>query len=745
VGKTRLALRIAEEARSAFPDGVVFVPLAPLHDASEVAGVLADALGVHEASEATRLQHLTAVLHGRRLLLVLDNFEQVVDAAPELVELLLHCPALKVLVTSRAPLRVSGEHEYRVPPLDVPDSAEESDVDALWRSPAVRLFVIRAQTAIAGFELTTANATAISAICRRLDGLPLALELAASRVKFLPPHALLERLGRGLSVLAGGPRDVPARQQTMRAAVAWSYDLLDDADRRLFRRMAVFAGGGTLDAIEAVCAEPGGSSDPELGGIVALLDSSLLVRETSADTGADVRYRMLEPIRDFARERLDASGELHDAQRRHADYYRALAASGGPHLTRPDQMLWLKRLVADEFNLRAAVRAILDSADNVTAIELLWTLWRFWRIRGQLRRARAWAVRALADSGEALPLLHHGRALLLVGMAWSERDLPTSRAALEEGLVYCRQAGDIRGQALACLMLGLMATSERDGTQARLWLEESLRLSRTAGEVWAVAFAATHLGVLPLLRGEYAEAGRWFEEGLAAARASGDRVSVHQALYYLGLLALRQDGADRAAEHFGAGLAIAGELEDRLNAGYFLKGLAEVAERCGLSLEAARLLGADEAIREATGAPRLGYTLEQTWYERTLANARAALGDAAFEEAWTQGRSWSFESAVSAALAITEACAARSIHTVSAVTVPGGEILTARELEVLRLMAAGLSNTAIAERLYIGVGTVKTHVNHIFSKLAVASRTQAVARAHALNLLANEHALRRPG
>ena len=661
VGKTRLALAVAERAAADFPDGLAFVPLAPLRDPGEVPGAITAALGARAAAGASPLRHLTAALRDKRLLLVLDNCEHVVDAAPAVTELLVSCPYLKVLATSRVPLRVRGEQGYQVPPLWLPHRRDIGDIPALLRSPAVQLFVARAQAALPEFEVTLSNNGAVAAICARLEGLPLALELAAARVALLPPPVLLARLERGLGVLTGGARDLPDRQRTMRDAIAWSHDLLDPAERALFRCLAVFVGSATLDAVEAVCGGEDDAADDVLGRLAVLLDNNLLAREVrdGEDDAGEPRVRMLEPIRGFALEQLAASGELAALQRRHAVYYHALAVAAGPHLTRPEQVGWLGRLEREQYNLRAAVRALLGMDEAEAAAGLVWALWRYWRLSGQQREARRWAEEALTGgtpSGSgALSPQRRAQALVFVGMAAQyEGDNLAARAALEEGLRLCRMTGEGGDLALALLFLGHLALSERDTPRAQARLEESLRLFHTLGEEWGASFALTHLGILPLLRGDYEGAARWLEEGLATAREAGDRVATHQALYYLGLLARARGDEGRAAEHFAAGLALAEELRDRLNAGYFVKGLAEVAAGRGRATEAVRLLGAAEAVLQATGSAPYRYVSDWLGHERAMA-ARASLGDAAFDAAWAAGRALPLEEAIAEAMAVAAA------------------------------------------------------------------------------------------
>jgi predicted ATPase/transcriptional regulator with XRE-family HTH domain len=657
VGKTRLAVAIAAAASPSFGDGVVFVPLAPLRDAAEVAGAVLQAVG-GQAAAAAPLQHLPAALDGKRLLLVLDNCEHVAAAGPDLAGLLVACPELKILATSRAPLRVGGEQEYRVPPLGQPDPGDAGDPEAIGRAPAVQLFVAGARAADPAFTLTSSSAPAVAAICARLDGLPLAIELAAARTPLLPPAALLARLERDLDVLADGARDLPARQRTMRAAIAWSHDQLDPPTQALFRRLAVFVGGATLAAVEEVCSAGPGEGPPVLTGLTELLRGSLLAREAvDEESPEEPRLRLLEPLRDFAAERLAAAGELPDLRRRHAEHYHALAAEAGRRLAGPEHQGWLARLRRDEHNLRTAVQALLDLDRAETAIELTWALWRYWRFRGQQWDPRRWAEAALGGAHGALSPGGRARALVIAGMAWTPDEAPAARATLEEGLRLCREVGDGRGQALALLLLGVLALRARDGAAAAARFEESLGLFRAAGELWGVAFALINAGIAPLLEGDHDRAGRWFEEGLAAARAAGDGGAEHRALYSLGVLARARGDEGGALGRFAAGLATAGALGDRVNAGYFVLALAHLAARRGRPLEAARLLGTAEATLQGTGAPLHRYGVEQAWHKQAVAAARAGLGDATFDQERARGRSRSLEGAIREALALAEALA----------------------------------------------------------------------------------------
>ncbi len=445
VGKTRLALRVAEDLAADLPEGVVFVGLAALTDPALVLPVLAQTLGVREAGDCALGEQLAAALRGRVVLLVLDNLEQVGEAAPQIADLLAAVPGLTVLVTSRVPLRLAAEHRFPVPPLAVPAAREAPGVETLAQAAAVRLFVARAQAVRPDFTLTEANAATVAGICARLDGLPLALELAAARVAHLPPGALLARLAPRLPLLTGGARDLPARQRTMRDAIAWSHDLLQPGEQLLFRRLAVCVGGFTLEAAAGVCqggeasgsrdaggavssstSRPPDSSTSVLHGVAALMDASLLREETGGDE--EPRYRMLETVREFGLERLSESGEEKGVLQAHAAYFLALAEAAEPALVGPDAEAWQARLEAEHDNFRAALGWSISGGEAETALRLGAALWRFWARRGHLHEGRGWLERGLAQAGEGCSR-SRARALVRLGnLALDLGDYPRARS-----------------------------------------------------------------------------------------------------------------------------------------------------------------------------------------------------------------------------------------------------------------------------------------------------------------------------
>jgi predicted ATPase/class 3 adenylate cyclase/Tfp pilus assembly protein PilF len=587
-GKTRLALQAAAEASEAFPDGVFTVLLAAIRDPAFVAPAIAAALGVREGPEQAIEQRLGEFLEGKRLLLVLDNFEQVEDAAPLVVDILRSAPTVTILVTSRVALRVSGEREFAVPPLDLPEAAVSSP-DRVVDCEAVRLFAARARAVRPDFAVTEHNAQVCAEICRRLDGLPLAIELAAARLKLLPPQALLDRLARTLPLLTGGSRDLPARQRTLRGAIAWSHDLLGPEERALFRRCAVFAGGWTLEAAEAV-----GNAGDDLGAdvfdeLTRLADHSLLRPPAEAD--GEPRLGMLETVREFALEQLAASGEEGATRRRHAAHFLALAEASDAELKGPRQAEALERLAAEHDNLRVALgwalggSPSLPGADPALGLRLAGALRRFWEVRGHLAEGRGWLELALAEtrSSDAEPQ-STARATALQGagtLALRQGDYARAAACLEEAIAAWGALGDRAGVASA--LTGLADVAERRGEYgwATALLEEALGEARAVHDPAGVARVLTNLGNVAERREDFARAEALYDEALAANRAAGDRRGVAICLNNLGLLAYyRRDYLRAAALHEDV-LGIFRALGDPHGAATSLNNLGLVAQDRG--------------------------------------------------------------------------------------------------------------------------------------------------------------------
>jgi predicted ATPase/transcriptional regulator with XRE-family HTH domain len=544
VGKTRLALAVAGAVADRFAEGAHFVSLAPVGDPALVPVAIAQALGLREASERPVVEQLDEFLRAREVLLVLDNFEHLAAGAPAVAVLLERCPRLQLLVTSRERLRVRAEQVYPARPLALPDAAEQGTPAVLADNPAVALFVARARAAQPEFALTEANAQTVAAICARLDGLPLAIELAAARVSLLPPAALLTRLTRRLALLSTGAPDQPARHQTLRAAIGWSYGLLGAAEQRLFHLLGVFVGGAGLDAIEAVYDGVGGEPGVALDGVVSLVDKSLATR-TETVGSAEPRVMMLETIREFARERLAVSGEEEALHRAHAAYYLALAELTEPEVTGPHQRASLDRLETELDNLRAALAWAIETGDGETAMRIGGALWRFWQMRGYLSEARRWLEAALA-TGEPRPPLARARALAgLAFVQMNQRDLDAAASTAEEGLALWRRLDEPQGLCLGLNMLGDVRLSQGDYRAAHDLFAESLACARAANNPRTIARAlnnlaeATQYDDLPAAQELYAES-------LSIFRALDDRPGIAYLLANLGNVARLRGDLDAA-------------------------------------------------------------------------------------------------------------------------------------------------------------------------------------------------------
>ncbi len=758
VGKTRLALHVLIERDlvAAFADGTIFVSLASVTDPALVLPSIAQAIALRDSGDRSLPDRLRDVLRDRHLLLVLDNVEQVVGAAPEIASLLADCPSLRVLATGRVPLRISGEHEFPVPPLALPDLAHLPPVKDLAVTEAVDLFVQRARAVKPDFALTSANAAAVAGICARLDGLPLAIELAAARVKVLSPSALLARLTNRLQVLTGGARDLPDRLRTMRGAIAWSHDLLSPEEQTLFRHLAAFVGGCTLEAAEAVC---GGANDatgddscpplPDiLDGLTSLVDKSLLRQEDGP--GGEPRFRMLETIQEYGLERLAASGEEASVRRRHAAWCLTLAEQAEPGLVGPDQDGWMDRLETEHDNFRAALGWAMETGDAETGLRLTGALWWFWQIRGYLGEGRAWLNRTITggrrvSGGAGIRSTFGVRALagasLLAGLQQDDED---ATALAEEALAVAREIDDREGIARALFMRSFAAGGQGNHTAASADAAAALNLFRELGDTHWIAFSLNRLGIETYEQGDLAAAAARYEEALDHWRRRGHSWGIATALTNLGLVARAHGDGRLAAERYQEALVLCWRQRDQWGLVELLVALADIAasqERSDQADLAARLLGVADAVREQAGLILQAYM--RTNADRAEANLRARLGNDEYQTAWNTGRETPLSEVIAAASAVASGPLGGNPTGTAAVRqgpmTPAEAIgLTPRERDVLRLLVEGRSSRDIAAELFISHRTVTTHVANIFAKLGVDSRAAAVAYAFQHHLLEDQ-------
>ncbi len=583
-GKSRLGLEVAANLADDFPGGVFFVPLAPISDHTLVISAIAGALRVKEEKGHTLFESVEFYLQEKRALLLLDNFEQLIMAAPVVAELLTACPRLKILATSREALHLRGEHEFPVPPLGLPDLKRlPSDEETLSKYAAVAFFVERAKAVSPDFALNKDNKRAVADICVRLDGLPLALELAAGRIKLLSPQAILTRLGSRLTLLKGGARDLPARQQTLRDTIAWSHDLLDPTEKKLFRRLSVFVGGCTLEAAEAVCNVSGDEHVDLLAVLSSLVDKSLLREE---DRGA--RFGMFETIREFALENLTGSEESGSMLRNHANFFLTLAEEGQRELTGPRQAAWLDRLEREHDNLRATLRWSVQGEEGELGLRLGAALWRFWHVRGYLSEGRDWLAK-LSAAKSASPA---ARAKALIGagaLAREQGDLASATAFLEESLTIRRELDDKKGIAGCLNNLGNVATDQSDYVGARALFEESLTIRREIGDRQGIADSLNNVGYVAQQQGDFTKARESYAESLMIRRELGDKLSVAQTLNNLGMVVQQQGEYHSAQEFFEESLTVCTELGNKVGVGQALNNLGIVARQKG-DYEKARML-----------------------------------------------------------------------------------------------------------------------------------------------------------
>ncbi len=819
IGKTRLALQIAAELRKSFSDGMRVVQLASVSESGAVLQSLMRTLDLHDSDPDLAFGQLVACLRDRHMLLVLDNFEQVIAASSLLVDLLTCCPKITMLVTSRAILRVRGEHEFPVSPLALPDLRHLPDHENLLHVPSISLFVQRAQAVKPDFCLTASNARCIAEICVWLDGVPLALELAAARIKHLSPHILLRRLERRLDVLTLGRVDMPDRQQTLRATLTWSYDLLTADERTLFRRLALFAGGCTLEQLESFCASLTDLSVPLLDVVASLIDKSFLQWSEQPDN--EPRLLMLETVREYAMECLAASEEWEVCCQAHALCYIALIKEVGQSEGGTQYSLCLERLEQDYGNIRGALQWLLEHEHIEALLQLIDVLGQFWLMRGYIGEGRRLLAKTLIaksfskvaaqlqakayyiagrlafyqnDLGLAASFLEkseclyqaleHKRefaaVLLLMGVIkrWQGAD-ESGNTLLEGSLRLYRELDDQSGVADVLLTLGMLAHRSGDLVRARQLCEESLAISRAIAYIWAIAANLHYLGWIAYLQHNYGVARTYSEESLAhfrrlgrpplmieslvmrayEQRAFGDeatalanleealdlsketenRAGCALVLCSQGHLALSKRDISKAWALHEQCIALLLE-EDAWASGSVkwilassLEGAGEIAFNSGQTVCAVRLFGMAEAARALHG----DYTplrIERQSYQRTLASARSLLGGECFVAAWTEGSRTLFDRAsVLDALRLGQSIP--SSFTIIKPSSPVHTRLTARETEVLRLLASGLTNNQIANCLVLSPRTVNVHVQAVYRKLDVISRSAATRYAVEHNIV----------
>ncbi len=726
-GKTRLALQVAADLLEEYPDGVWLVELAAISDPALVPQTVASALGICEQPGLPLLTLLTDHLQPKQLLLVLDNCEHLIEVSAHLVESLLHaCPNLRILVTSRELLSVAGEVAWRVPPLSLPDPRAIPATESLTQYEAIRLFLERAAAALPTFTLTNQNARAVVQICQRLDGVPLAVELAAARVKVLSVEQIAMRLDDRFRLLTGGSRTALRRQQTLQATIDWSYKLLAEKERALLRRLSVFAGGCTLGAAEAVCAD-GEVNDSEILDLLSqLVDKSLVLKE---EQGREARYRLLETIRQYGQERLIEAGEAVALRERHLDFFLKIAEQAQPQLEGPEAGVWLQQLEAERDNLRTALEwSKKGEGASHAGLRLAGALWRFWEVHGYFSEGRKWLEDMLAESGSvsapwraqafygagSLALnqgdFERARALLSESLAlyrglgnkqgiasalnslgkaaWDQGNHAEARSLYEESLAIRRELGDKVGIATLLRNLGSVARNQGDSASARTLFEESLAIFREVGSQRGIAFALGNLGIITAEQGNPGAARTLFEECLAIFRELGDKRGTAFALNNLGNVAWKQGNSAAARSLFEESLEIKRELGDKwgianslINLGNAAKSQGDLVSARSLYEEslavwhqlghkqgiadslvalagvavaqehlrrAAKLFGAAEALRHIFDLPLS--PSERAEYDRTLAAARAGLGEEAFATAWDEGQAMTLEQIIAYAL-----------------------------------------------------------------------------------------------
>ena len=648
VGKTRLALAVAANLGSAFAGGVVWVPLAALNDPRLVPSAVAQAVGLTETGALAVSEALTISLRDRPALLLLDNFEHVAAAAALISDLVAHCPQLKVLITSRAALRLRSEHEFLVAPLPAPEVTQRLSVLALAANPAVDLFLRRGQAVKPDFALTRDNGAAVAEICRRLEGLPLALELAAPRIRVLPPAAMLARLDHRLTFLTGGAVDLPTRQHTMRETIAWSYDLLTARERKLFRSLAIFDGGCSLPAIEELCATTGTPGEP-VDSVETLHRNSLLLQEETLPD-EEPRFRMLETIREYALERLAASGADGELRKRHVDYFLSFAEEAARGLFGPATASWLDRVESDHANLRTAVRWCIEHRDAARGLRMAAALWSFWYIRGHATEGRRLLAALLALPEGDNASTHRAKALLGAGqLALTQGDHAAAWTSVQESIAIHRLIGDEPGTAEALLAAGFVARLQEEYQTATTLLDEGLTLARATGHAFITAACLHHLGMIAGdVHHDNDAARRLLEESLQTYRTLDFPRFVALVRLSLGIVALAEADLDCASDTLRQSLTGMQQVGEKLGIHGALDAFGHLASTQGQTERAVKLAGAADRLRATSGTQ--SWPVVQRTCAQWLGSARQTLDEPTYQAAWQQGQTMNREEAIAYAL-----------------------------------------------------------------------------------------------
>jgi len=723
-GKTRLAFEVARDLAGLYPDGVWLVELAALTQGALVPQVVAEILGVQEQPNRPLTATLAEALRDKKMLIVLDNCEHLLGAVAGLTDGLLDaCPKLRILATSRERLNVAGEVVWSVPPLSVPDAGRPHNLEGLRVYESARLFVERALRRSSAFVLTADTASAVAEICQQLEGMPLAIELAAAKVGILAVGQISERLGDSLELLTGGERTAMPRQQTLRGTLDWSYDLLSGPEKRLFCQLSAFAGGWTLEAAEAVgvCVE----GEPVLDLLGTLVDKSLVVVEVAED--GSVRYTLLEPVRQYAREKLEESGEVEGVRRRHAEFFLALAEEAEPWLRGPEQAAWFERLDAENDNLRAALSWLLEQCEGEPALRLSGALGEFWHVRGHLEEGRRWLEAALASEVNAPARI---KTLLHAGWLASEQmDYERSEALGEEAVTLAREQEDSAATARALYSLGAQTLYQLDFDRAAALCEEAAQLQRSVGDIAGLARTMQASGLIATARHDFELAAKLHEESLTLARETEDQLGIILSLGMGAFAYLGLGNYQRARELFEEGLKLSRSLGAKHYIAFCLYAAAALASAQGQPVHSARLWGAGESVMEDIGTQP--NPVERYHYGPYIDAARALLGEAAWEAAFAEGMAMSAQEAVEYALSEEVAPASERLPAGGGIDMP----LTSREQEVAALVAQGLTNRQIASNLHLSERTVENHVSNILRKLGLASRAQVATWATEQRLL----------